>query len=210
MKVENRTYCLLGYSGHSYVVADSILSSGGKIIGYFDFREASKNLYNLKYLGLETEISSVDCIIDHILFPTVGDSKIRASMISRIESAGFRQGVVSHQSSIVSSSSSIGLSTFIGPGAIINSYVKVGVGSIINSGSIIEHECDIGNFSHVAPGAVLAGNVSVGNNTFIGANSIIKQGVKISNNVIIGAGSVVLTDIPEGETWVGNPSKKIK
>jgi len=28
--------------------------------------------------------------------------------------------------------------------------------------------------------------------------------------VIVGAGSVVISDIPDNETWVGNPAKKLR
>lgn len=52
--------------------------------------------------------------------------------------------------------------------------------------------------------------VVIGNNVFIGAGTIILKGVNIGDNVIIGAGSVVTKNIPEKETWAGNPARKIK
>jgi acetyltransferase-like isoleucine patch superfamily enzyme len=57
---------------------------------------------------------------------------------------------------------------------------------------------------------VLAGNVQVGERSFIGANASVKQGVNIGSRVTVGAGAVVLNDIPDGEVWVGNPSRKIR
>lgn len=42
----------------------------------------------------------------------------------------------------------------------------------------------------------------------IGANSTILPGITINENAIIGAGSVVTKNVPEGETWFGNPAKK--
>lgn len=44
----------------------------------------------------------------------------------------------------------------------------------------------------------------------IGANSTILPGITIYSNAIIGAGSVVTKDVPEGETWFGNPARKKK
>ena len=81
---------------------------------------------------------------------------------------------------------------------------------IINSNATIEHDCVIEDYCHVAPGAVLAGDVFVGPSSSIGAGSTVKQGVKIGRNVTIGAGSVVLNDIPDNETWVGVPAKKLR
>lgn len=42
----------------------------------------------------------------------------------------------------------------------------------------------------------------------IGANSTILPGITINENAIIGAGSVVTKNVPEGETWFGNPAQK--
>lgn len=44
----------------------------------------------------------------------------------------------------------------------------------------------------------------------IGANVTIRAGIVIGEKAIIGCGSVVLNNVPAGETWAGNPAKKIK
>lgn len=41
----------------------------------------------------------------------------------------------------------------------------------------------------------------------IGAGATILPGITIGKNAVIGAGSVVTKDVPEGETWVGNPAR---
>ena len=38
----------------------------------------------------------------------------------------------------------------------------------------------------------------------------IKNKVKIGKGVTVGAGAVVLKDIPDFETWVGVPAKKLE
>ena len=43
----------------------------------------------------------------------------------------------------------------------------------------------------------------------IGAGATILPGITIGKNAVIGAGSVVTKDVLEGETWVGNPAKKV-
>ncbi len=42
----------------------------------------------------------------------------------------------------------------------------------------------------------------------IGAGATLLPGITIGKNAVIGAGSVVTRDVPECETWVGNPAKK--
>ena len=44
----------------------------------------------------------------------------------------------------------------------------------------------------------------------IGANATIICGVTIGEGAMIGAGSVVTKDVPSGETWVGNPARRIR
>lgn len=49
----------------------------------------------------------------------------------------------------------------------------------------------------------------VGKGANIGANSTILPGIKIGEGATIGAGSVVTKDVPDNETWVGNPAKQL-
>ena len=43
----------------------------------------------------------------------------------------------------------------------------------------------------------------------IGANCTILPGVTIGEKSVLGAGSVLTKDLPNGETWVGNPAAKL-
>lgn len=56
----------------------------------------------------------------------------------------------------------------------------------------------------------LAEPVRIGNDVWIGANATILPGVSIGDGAIIGAGAVVTHDVPAGETWVGNPARRIR
>jgi acetyltransferase-like isoleucine patch superfamily enzyme len=47
----------------------------------------------------------------------------------------------------------------------------------------------------------------VENNVSIGSGTTVLCGVTIGSCAIIGAGSVVVSDIPAGEIWVGNPAQ---
>lgn len=208
--LESKKIYLLGYSGHALVVIDVALCNNFTIGGYFDRVEFNKNPHNLEYFGSEILIDVKSIVNSDFIFPAIGDNRIRKKVISYIEKNQLNQVKLVHTNAFVSSFSTVDLSTIIAPNVTVNSLAKIGKGCIINSGAIIEHECEIGDFSHVAPGCVLAGSVTVGKEVFIGMNASIKQGVKIGDNVIIGAGAVVINNIPNGETWVGNPARKIK
>lgn len=43
----------------------------------------------------------------------------------------------------------------------------------------------------------------------IGMGALIGPGIRIGEGAMIGMGAVVMKDVPRGETWVGNPARKI-
>ena len=201
----NKTIVIIGYSGHSYGCIEVAINQKYSIVGYHDVLEKVSNPYNLKYLGHEENIESINKP-----FLAIGDNTIRKKIYEKLElNRIYLNTTLIHSNTIISKSSLIEEQTFVSAGVIINPQVKIGIGCIINTGAIIDHDCSIGKFSHIAPGAVLAGNVSIGSGCLIGANAVIKQGIKVGDNVIIGAGAVVIKNTNSNTTFVGNPAKEI-
>jgi len=88
--------------------------------------------------------------------------------------------------------------------------------TIIKKGSKIDHFCHIGHNSKVGESSILTagttmcGGSEVGKGTWIGVNTIIKEKIKVGNNCLIGLGTLVTKNIPDGETWLGVPARKLK
>lgn len=200
---------LIGYSGHSYVVADAYLKGGGVLKYYLEKSEAVINPFNIEYLGKEEAPKIPIYGSSNIFLLGIGDNQIRKKVGNFLLEKGEDLNIVIHPGSVISSYAELDQGVFVNASATVNAYSKIGIGTIINSSAVVEHECKIGDYVHVAPGAVLAGNVNVGNNTFIGANSVIKEGIQIGEDVIIGAGSTVIRDVKKGAKIVGNPARLI-
>lgn len=200
---------IIGYSGHAYAVLDACFQADIRVSYYCEREEVLYNPFQLQYIGNEA-LDSFDLGQVNAFVLGIGDNAIRSKVALEITEKNKPILNVIHPRATISSYVSLGMGNFVSANAIINAFVEIGNNCIINTGAIVEHECTIGDASHIAPGAVLAGNVTIGSQTFIGANSVIKQGVTIGDNVTIGAGGVVIKDIPSGETWVGNPAKRIK
>lgn len=49
----------------------------------------------------------------------------------------------------------------------------------------------------------------IGRGASIGGGAVILPGVTIGEGAMIGAGAVVTKDVPAGETWVGNPARRM-
>lgn len=106
---------------------------------------------------------------------------------------------------------------WIGKDVKIGNGVKVQAFSFIPDGVTIEDDVFIGprvTFTNdrnlKVKGKEFWSKVLVKKGAKIGAGSCILAGVIIGENAIIGMGSVVLRDIPNGETWAGNPAIRIK
>ncbi|MDN3686533.1 acetyltransferase [Cyclobacterium jeungdonense] len=204
---ESKLVFLFGYSGHSYVIIESLLQVGYSIGGYFDFHESTRNPYQLKYMGCEKEVDVKKIVGKNLVFPSVGDNGVRQKLIIIFEDLELNQAIILDSSARISPTAQLGKSTYIGKNVVVNAQSKIGKGTILNTGCIIEHECVIDDFVHIGPGAVLCGNVHIGNNSFVGANAVIKQNISIMNQITVGAGSVVIKDINEQGIYVGNPVK---
>lgn len=113
----------------------------------------------------------------------------------------------------------------IGEGTTIGAFVEIG--HEVKIGKF----CKIEAFAFIPPGVIIGDHVFIGphvclmndkypksrgdwtqvttvveDRAAIGANATILPGVTIGKYATVGAGAVVTKDIPDKETWVGNPA----
>lgn len=205
---DSKNVFIFGYSGHAYVVIESMLELGYTISGYFDKKAALINPYNLEYLGFELDVDLKSIVNQDYVFPTVGENFIREKLLKIFDEQGLNQFVLIDKTANISKTAQIGLSTYIGKRVCVNAFSKIGKGVILNTSAVIEHECVIDDLVHIAPSATLAGNVKVGRGSFVGANSVCKQNITIGRNCTLGAGSALVKNMADNEIWMGNPAKK--
>ena len=111
-------------------------------------------------------------------------------------------------------------------GVVIGDDVEIGANCQVAKGAfsdtIIENGCKINGLCFIAHNShleenvwitgdtMLCGSVHVKRNSTIFSNVIIREQRVIGEGVTIGMGSVVTKNVPEGETWVGNPAHKME
>jgi len=83
-------------------------------------------------------------------------------------------------------------------------------GCKIDSFVHIAHNCDIGENTLIVAHAIIGGSVKIGSNCYIGMGAMIRNKVTIGDGATIGMGAVVTKDVPAGETWYGNPARKME
>jgi len=203
---------IIGYSGHAYVVIETLNRMNRSVIGYFDTNEKEKNPYNLSYFGSEVEEKNLSEFKSKEFFVGIGNNLRRQMVFNKmVNKFGYSIPMnVIDPSAVISSTASFKNGVLVASNVAVNALADIGQGVILNTSSVIEHECIIGDFSHIAPGAVLAGNVTIGDRSFVGANSVIREGTKVGKDVVIGAGAVVTKDVPDGITIIGNPWRKLR
>lgn len=89
-------------------------------------------------------------------------------------------------------------STFIGEGTKIDNLVH------------IAHGAKVGKHCLIVAGAVLGGSCEIGDYSYLGMGCLIKNKIKVGKGCTIGMGAVVIRDVPDGETWIGNPARKLE
>lgn len=189
---------IYGSSGHGLVSADVARSVGyDEVIFLDDFDERA--------LKFSPELEK------HDIFIAIGNNKVRAHLVLKVQNAGFKLVSLIHQSAIISPSAKISNEgVLVMPNVTINACVRVEKGVILNTSCVIEHECVVDEFSHISVGAKLAGNVSVGKLCLLGINAAVLPNLKIADECILGGGSVLIKDAREKGTYVGAPARLVK
>lgn len=110
-------------------------------------------------------------------------------------------------------------------GVVMGDDIEVGANSQIAKGSFsdtliedgckmnglcfIAHNCHLEKNVWITGDTMLCGSVHVKKNTTIFSNVVVRDQRTIGEGVIIGMGSVVTKDVPDFETWLGNPARRL-
>lgn len=109
---------------------------------------------------------------------------------------------------IIGANVDIGANTCIDRGTLGNTIIGNGVK--IDNLCHIAHNVVIENDVMITAGCIIGGSARICRRAYLGIGAKIKNGITIGEGAVIGMGAVVLKDVPAGETWVGNPAKKLK
>jgi UDP-3-O-[3-hydroxymyristoyl] glucosamine N-acyltransferase len=101
----------------------------------------------------------------------------------------------------------IGANSSIDRGGLGDTVIEKGVK--VSANVHIAHNVQIGRDTLIIGNSILCGSCKIGTRTWISASVCVKNGVRIGDDVTIGMGSVVTKDVPDKQTWVGNPAKEL-
>ena len=195
---------LIGAGGHGKVVAETAQMMGYRAIAFIDAvypRRTANGMWPIINDLENFEASKTP------QFLSIGNNSTRSTLWTRLDI--HESPVLSHPSSVISTSARLGPGTLLVAGSIVNAGTIIGRSAILNTGCSVDHDCILGDFVHISPGARLAGGVCVGDRSWIGIGAAVCGDISIGADVIVGAGAVVIDDIPDGATVVGVPARPL-
>jgi acetyltransferase-like isoleucine patch superfamily enzyme len=74
---------------------------------------------------------------------------------------------------------------------------------------VLTHDDRVDDFVTIAAGVAVGGFVVLGTESYLGMNSSVRQRTTVGTRAVVGMGAAVLNDIPDGETWVGVPARRL-
>lgn len=108
----------------------------------------------------------------------------------------------------------------------IGDYVEIGGNTCIDRGALsdtvigdytkisnlcqISHNNIIKNNVEITGAAMISGGNVIENNVWLAPNCSLRGYIHIGDGSFLGIGAVATKDIPAGETWVGNPARKME
>lgn len=204
---------VIGGGEHGRVVMDAVAVQPERwtLLGYVDPREVPEASRKAPRLGDDQALPEL--LRKHPKAKVVsglgGDAARRRRLLAGLCLADKQWATVVHPAAVVSPAAQLGPDCVILARAVVQPGAQIGRHAIVNTGSIVEHDSRLGDFVHIAPGAVTGGGVRIGDDTFIGLGARIRDHLTIGTGATVGAGSVVVTDVPDGETVIGSPARRL-
>ena len=197
---------LLGAGGFAREARVWAFQSGCNVVGFFEegtgrTESEGKNPLPIWNVFLNPKME---------FLPAVGDCLLKLRLVDRAQNAGLQAcDAIVHPSVVYGSSVAIGQGTILCPRVVVSSDIRIGRWALINIGVTVGHDVMIGDYCTLSPGAHISGHATIGRGSYIGTGAVIKEGVTVGDKAMVGMGAVVIRDVPDGETWAGNPARKI-
>ena len=206
---------ILAGPGDGAVVAEAILQSksAGRridIVGFLNDSLVPDQIYGFPVLGPLEHWSQFDEAVTFVwALQRVGDMPARVKRHDDIGIPDHRWATIRHPSSVVASSSAIGLGNFIASFVTIQPQVNVGRFVSMRAGASIGHHAVIGDHAYVGPNATMCGHAVLGEGACLGPNAVILERTTVGHYGVVGIGSAVTKDVPANATVMGNPARRV-
>ncbi|WP_104091155.1 NeuD/PglB/VioB family sugar acetyltransferase [Arthrobacter sp. GMC3] len=203
---------LVAASGLAREVLASLRSSGAhQVIGFLDDDPALAGtiIDGVRVLG------GIPDVVDHPnarVLICAGKGAVREVIASRLGLLGVRSeryATVIDRTAIVSVGTTVGAGSVLLSNVVLTAGVRVGSHVVLMPNVTLTHDDELADFATLTAGVSLGGSVHVGKAAYLGMNSSVREGRTVGAGATVGMGAAVVTDVPDGQTWVGVPARPI-
>ncbi len=200
---------IIGASG----LAREVMSSAQRTFRFVGIMDDDASLHGSEIAGVQIigEIA-LATESDATLLICVGSGAGRRSIAERLDALGIgadRFATVVDESVRIPSTCSVGSGSIVLAHVAMTSDVTLGDHVVVMPNVTLTHDDLLADFVTVTAGVSLGGSVTVGEGAYLGMNSSVRQGVHVGAGSTIGMGAVVLSDVPDGQVWIGVPARPI-
>jgi sugar O-acyltransferase (sialic acid O-acetyltransferase NeuD family) len=146
------------------------------------------------------------------LLVCAGRGSAREAIVKRLADVGVgreRFATVVHPGVEVPGGSRVGSGTILLAGVVLTTAVSVGDHVVVMPNATLTHDDTLEDYATVCAGVSLGGSVTIGTGAYIGMNASVRERVRVGAGATLGMGAALLTDLPDEETWVGVPARKL-
>ncbi|WP_426989086.1 NeuD/PglB/VioB family sugar acetyltransferase [Pseudarthrobacter sp. Y6] len=104
----------------------------------------------------------------------------------------------------------IGRGSILLKNATLTASVTLGAHVVAMPSVTFTHDDHVADFATFAAGVPLGGGVRIGRAAYLGLNCSVRERTSVGSYATVGMGVAVLSNVPDGETWVGVPAHPIK
>jgi len=142
-----------------------------------------------------------------------GKGAVREKIVQRLGGLGVtadRYATVIDRTAFVSVGSKLGPGCILLAQVVLTAAVRLGSHVVAMPNVTLTHDDDVADFATFTAGVSLGGGVRIGRGAYLGMNSCVREHCNIGAGATVGMGAAVLTDVPDGETWVGAPAHPLR
>jgi sugar O-acyltransferase (sialic acid O-acetyltransferase NeuD family) len=161
-------------------------------------------------------LGSTDRVHEHpeaAVVPCVASPQRPAARLRLTERLGLlsdRWATVVHPSAQIAPGTVLGEGSIVLANVVVTAPIVIGPYFMAMPHVLLTHDDEVSSGVTMAGRATVGGGVRIGSTAYLGQGCMVKENVVIGAGAVIGMGSVVLSDVPDGQTWVGVPARKLR
>ncbi|MFF2346150.1 acetyltransferase [Pseudarthrobacter sp. NPDC058119] len=142
----------------------------------------------------------------------IGSGRARESVVERLTAMGLteaRYATAIDPSVQYPEGCRVGRGSILLRNVTLTASVTLGSHVVAMPSVTFTHDDDVADFATFAAGVSLGGGVRIGRAAYLGMNASVRERTSVGAYATVGMGAAVLSNVPDGQTWVGVPAHEI-